>query len=281
MTDRNSILQRVLNLRELGSRTNSEAEAMNAMKAADKLMHAYRIEEAELAMAEATGEIKVEIVSEYQGGIQNGRNRHKVQACLWSIESYCEVEAVLKGASYYNGTGVYEPVVHWIGDKPDVELAVYLVKLVRDALDREYDRWKRTQQGVGRGAKGAFQTAMAHRINQRLRDMRDERNTARTQAVKDAQRLLDVDAAERLGVAVANGIIKELTSTALVVASAAEVKRQEVQAAYNRAYGKTRLGTASGFSYGRNGTAHAAGRAAGNRVGLGRPVTGKAQSRLA
>ena len=275
MTTRTDILQKILNLRELGARTTSEAEAYSAMKAADRLMQGYRVEEAELALAEASGEIKVEIVSVYQSGIMQGRTRHKVQACVWNIERYCEVELVLTAGSRWNPSQA-----HWIGDKPDVELAQYLLVVIREALDREYDRWKRTQQGVGRGAKGAFQTAMARRINNRLSEMKAERDAARKQAVQDAQRLLDVDAATKLGIAVANGDIKQLTSTALVLASAAEIKHREVQAAFQKTYGHVKLGTASGFSLGRNSTAHAAGYAAGNRVSFGRPVGQSTQRRL-
>lgn len=267
MTDRNDIVTRILKLRALGEGTNSEAEAFAAMKSADRLMHAYRVDEAELAMAEALGEVKVEIVDEVVNDLRLnvGRNRHKVQACLWEIGAYCEVKVVLK----------WNDVPHVIGDRPDVELFKYLVELVKEALDREYDNWKRTQQSVGRGAKGSFQTAMARRISSRLSEMRRERAKERKGAVADAMRCLPVDEAMALQNAVENGSLKELTSTALVVASAAEVKEREVKAAYNRAYGGRRLRTAAGFSSGPNGNAYRSGAAAGDRVHLGRPI-GKA-----
>lgn len=279
MTDRNSIIERIVNLRELGEKTSSEAEAFNAMRIAEKLMHSYRIEEAELAMAEATGEIKVEIIEAEQWGVMVGsRVRHKVQACVWDIESFCEVEVVLKTRRGYGGSEQY---LHWIGDKPDVEMAQHLLVVIREAMDREYEGWKRTQQGVGRGAKGAFQTSMASRINARLREMRLARDTERKAAVEEAQKLLSVDDAERLGIAVSNGDIKQLTSTALVVASAAEVKKKAVAEAFNARYGKARLGTASGFSYRGGSTAGQAGAAAASRVNLGRPLGGSAPARIA
>lgn len=278
MTDRTNIIERIVNLRQLGESTSSEAEAFNAMRAAEKLMRSYRIEEAELALAEATGEIKVEIVEEYQYGIMVGsRVRHKVQACIWNIENFCEVEVVLKTRRRF---GQSEQYLHWIGDKPDVEMAQHLLVVIREAMDREYEGWKKTQQGVGRGAKGAFQTAMASRINRRLQEMGRERNEEREQAVKDAQKLLSVDEAERLGVAVSNGDIKQLTSTALIVASAAEVKKKAVASAFQERYGRSRLGTASGFSVRGGHTAYEAGAAAAGRVNLGRPVGGASAPRL-
>lgn len=280
MTDRTSIMQRILNLRELAQSSQSEAEAMNAMKIADRLMHGYRIEEAELAVAEGLGEIKVEIVNEIKFGIglNVGRVRHKVQAVIWELEQYCEVEVVLKTRRSYG-----EPAtqgIHIIGDKPDVEMFWYLLDLVRDAMDREYARWVRKQQGVGRGAKAAFQLAMGSRITERLRELRRERSAEREEAEAEAVKALNMPE-DAVRMAVSNGDIKMLSSSmALVVASAAEQKRKAVHAAYQDAYKNTRLGTASGFGYASNISARAAGTAAGNRVGLGRPVGGGSRGLL-
>lgn len=272
MTDRTSIMQRVLNLRELADSSSSEAEAMNAMAIASKMMASYRIEEAELALAEGLGQISVEIVNETKFGIglKNGRVRHKVQSVIWSLEQYCEIEIVLK--TYCGDQGI-----HAIGDRPDVELFWYLLNLCRDALDREYDRWKRTQQAVGRGAKSSFQLAMARRINSRLRDMTFERTKDRQQAEQEAAKALNMPA-EDIRMAVSNGDIKMLQSSmALVVASAAEQKQKAVSAAYASAYKNVKLGTASGFGYARNSSAAGAGAAAGGRVNFGRPVGGSSR----
>lgn len=272
MTERVDIISKIANLRALADSSTSENESLNAVKTADKLMQAYRVTEAELAMAEADGSIKVEVVSEYQGGIMRGSNRHKVQMCIWNIASFCEVKAVLKWRRDYSTGYQKERFVHWIGDKPDVEMARWMLDMLRDALDREYESWKKDQQAVGRGAKGSFQTAMASRICDRLSRMTSERRSERERLLLEAQAALSKDDAEALGIAVSNGRIAEITDTALVVVSAAEVKEKEVAAAYDRAYGKVKLGTASGFRYRGGSTAAAAGRSAGARVNLGRPV---------
>lgn len=272
MTDRIDILQRILNLRALGERTTSEAEALNAISLADKLMQSYRVEEAELALAEGSGQIKVEIENKtrWDLGLKVGRNRHKAQACLWDLERYCEIEIVLKG----------DRGVHAIGDKPDVELFWHLLEVVRGGMDRAYNSWKRGQQGIGRGAKAAFQTSMAHAINTRLRAMTDERRQERADAEAAAAKLLNVDAAD-VRHAVANGDIKMLSSSrSLVIASLAEQKHKAVKEAYNEAYKGVKLGTASGFSYRGGHTAAAAGRAAGARLNLGRPIGASTNRRI-
>jgi hypothetical protein len=272
MTDRTQITQRVLNLRELAQSSTSEAEAMNAMKAADKLMHSYRLSEAELALAEGLGEVKVEIVDEtkFDIGLNVGRVRHKVQSIIWSLEQYCEVEIVLK-TRYLGGK---QNGINIIGDKPDVEMFWWLLAHLRDAMDRSYNAWKRKQQGVGRGAKASFQLAFAHAVNSRLRDMMSERACARAAAEADAAKLLNRPI-EDVRMDVSNGNLRELSShMSLVVASAAEQKRKAVSEAFSASYKGVRLGTASGFGYASNGNAAQAGRSAGSSVGLGRPVGG-------
>lgn len=273
MSNRNKILERILNLRELSASSTSEAEAMQAMKLADKMMNSYHVEEAELALAEGMGEIVIDVVNETcdHDFLKVGRNRHKVASVIWSIESYCEVECTTN--SYYGTYRVF-------GDKPDVEMFHYLVALVKEAMDREYANWKRTQQGVGRGAKAAFQLAMGDRIGQRLRDMKRKRATERKQAEEEAAKLLSVDASE-VRMAVNNGDLRALNgSTALVVASIAEQKRKAVDEAYRSYYKDTKLGTASGFGYRSGGSAASAGRAAGSSLGLGRPVGGAPVARI-
>jgi len=272
MTDRTQVMQKIINLRAMAESSSSENEAMQAMKIAEKMMRGYRIEEAELALAEGMGEIKVEIEDFRceEGFTGQGRNRHKVQSVIWDLADYCEVKATVNR---------YSQTYRVIGDKPDVELFNYLITMLKDALDREYENWKRTQQAVGRGAKPAFQLGMAERINQRLRDMSYQRKNDRRDAEQAAAKMLNCDP-EDIRMAVNNANMDMLTSTALVVASAAEQKKKAVDEAYRSAYKNVRLGTSSGFGYRGGSSAGSAGRAAGGRVGLGRPVGGASAKRL-
>lgn len=268
MTDRIAIMQKAINLRALAESTGSQNEMMAALAAAEKLMAAYRITEAELAMSEAMGEITVDIVDEFQSGFDNGRLRHKAQVCIWNVAAYTETKAVLHGST-----------IKWVGDRPDVEMAKYLMTLIRDGLDRAYDAWKKTQAAVGSNAKGAFQVAMAKAINAKLETMKRQRDMERKAAVEAATAALSPPEADELRYAVANGKLQELGSTALILVSAAETKRVAVDDRYRKLYGGVRLGRASGFSY-RSGSASDAGRAAGNRFNLGRPLGGGSRAAL-
>jgi hypothetical protein len=273
MTDRTTILQLVTKLRALGSRTTSEAEALTAMARAEKLMQAYRIDEAELAMGEADGTIKVEVVDRKFDHLDfaEGRNRHKVHACIWELAAFCEVKCVIYGTT---------PRV--IGDAPDVSLFEYLCVIIRDSMDEGYAKWRRYQSAVGTGAKASFQTSMATALNQRMAKMTRERNADRKTQVAEAMKLLPVDAATKLAQDIASGNIKELTSTALVVVSAAEVKTKMVDSFYDSAFSDVKLGTASRIKTNTsNVSAYSAGRAAAAKVNFGRPIGTSKTRRIA
>ncbi|MFA7408574.1 MAG: DUF2786 domain-containing protein, partial [Anaerolineaceae bacterium] len=165
---RDKILQRVLNLRakseDLGA---SEAEMNTAFTMAMKLMEAYSIEEAELALAETEGRIKLEIVTQIMeaSALKGRKQRHIVVQCLHAIGQFTETKGV------YWRQGPKAGRIEFTGHRPDVELANFLLVVIRDALDREYENYRRGNPAVGYGAKTSFQTAMANRINSRLWDM--------------------------------------------------------------------------------------------------------------
>lgn len=240
-TTRQDIIQKIANLRALSEKNTSEGEALNAINRAERLMHSYRIEEAELAMAEAAGEVVFDIIEHNTAPLRQGRkNRHKAHLCLYSIKKFTDTECVIHGNKSAGFTG----------DRPDVELAVYLSELVMESLDTAYIQWRRTQPNVGRGAKSAFQISMACRINQRLQDETNVPAPLPKEHVRS-----------------------ELTSTALVVASINEEKLERVQEQFRANY--PHLRASAGFSYGRTGSHSAAraGREAGDRVSFGRPLS--------
>lgn len=274
MNERADIIEKIIKLRALGEGSESESEAYAAIQKAESLMHAYRIEEAELAMSEATGEVQLDIIDRYSDvkivAGAKGKIRHKVQMCLWNIAQLAEVKMVLCGNSSQ---------MHIIGDRADVEYTEYLTDLVREAMDREYASYRRKNVVVGGGAKASFQMAMARRINQRLMQMVYDRDKERAEAVYEAAKLLDADPAV-VRQDLANANLKELTSTALVITGIADKKNREVEETYRAAYRGARLGKANGFGYSSNGTAYSAGRNAGDRVNFGRPVGSKNAPRL-
>jgi len=251
-TNRDKILERIANLRARAEDDgSSESEAMFALKRANDMMEAYEVSEVELALAEEEGRITIEVVQRrVSSRIRNGNQRHKVQLALYGIEQFTATKVVI-----HNGWSDDE--LTWVGDKPDVEMAIYLVEMISHALDQEYERWKRTQLGVGRGAKASFQTAMAYRISSRLQDMAREKQTERRRAAEEARALPDAS-----------------KSTALVLVDAMEAKEEEVLTTFKAAFpklGKARIGGSMN-----NGNAYNAGRQAGDRVNFGRPVGGSA-----
>jgi hypothetical protein len=257
---RDKMLQRVLNLRARAEDdASSEAEMNTALTMAMKLMDAYNIEEAELALAESEGRIELEIVQKVADTsmLKGSKQKHKVINVLTSIAKFTETKVVV---SSWTGN------ITFTGHRPDTELANYLVAVVKEALDREYDRYRRNTPAVGYGAKNSFQLAMASRVAQRLSDMANEREQERNAAKKEAQKLKIENATTA-------------SSTALVIAEIAEQKAREVNDQFRKAYPK--LGHINTSCRSSNGTAHGAGRAAGDRVNLGRAIGSAGRAQIA
>ena len=167
---RTKMLQRVLNLRARAEDAGSSEAEMNAsLIMCQKLMDSYNIEEAELAIAEASGQIKLEVVTKKANTniLKGVKQLHKVLLCLTGIEKFTETKCVYSK---------YEGSVTFTGHRPDVELADFLVAVIKEALDREYANYRRNTPAVGYGAKTSFTNAMASRVSQRLYDMATDRN---------------------------------------------------------------------------------------------------------
>jgi len=126
---RTKMLQRVLNLRARAEDAgSSESEMNSALTMAMKLMESYNIEEAELALAEASGEIKLDIVTKtVDTDILKGRKqKHKVMLALTGIEEFTETQCV-----FNSRTGK----VTFTGHRPDIELANFLIAVIKEALE--------------------------------------------------------------------------------------------------------------------------------------------------
>lgn len=257
ISDRDKMLQRVLNLRSRADDSaSSEAEMNAALSMAARLMDSYNIEEAELAIAEAEGRIVLEIIhkvadtSLFKDGSTS--HRHIVLNALTSIGDFTETKVVVG-----NTTGA----ITFTGHRPDVELANYLVAVIKGALDREYYSYRNSVPATGYGAKTSFQVAMVARINKRLSQMTAARISTRADAKQEAQKRQIGD-----------------NCTALVISAIAEQKSREVNRAFQIAYSK--LGKSKVNFRATNATAHGAGRAAGDKVHLGRAVEGSNTKRL-
>lgn len=257
---RDKILQRVLNLRARAEDSgSSEAEMNTALTMAAKLMDAYNVEEAELALAESDGRIQLEVVKKSAdvSALKGKKQKHKVLSTLNAIAAFTETRVVF---SSYTGEITYT------GHRPDTELANFLTSVVREALDREYDNYRRNTPSVGYGAKTAFTTAMAQRVSERLYKMAEERAAEREANKKEAERLK-----------IENGATA--SSTALVVSEIAEQKAKEVDAEFRKAYPNLR--TVRTVSRANNKTAFQAGKSAGNSVNLGKAISRSSTKSLA
>lgn len=258
---RTKILQRVMNLRARAEDAgSSEAEMNTALNMAMKLMDAYNIEEAELALAEASGEIKLEVITRVADTnvLKGAKQMHKVLLTLTGVSKFTETKCV------YNK---YSGEVTFTGHRPDIELAEFIVGVIKDALDREFANYKRANgAGLGYGAKTSFQNAMAQRVSNRLYQMAAERDTDRAAKKREAQRLQIENASTS-------------SSTALIVSDIAAQKAKEVAAEFNKAHPRVR--TVKTLTRSTNGNAFSAGRAAGDRVNLGRAISQSSQKALA
>jgi predicted metal-dependent HD superfamily phosphohydrolase len=244
--ERTKILQRIANLRARASDdASSEAEVIACMNKAEKLMNAYRVSEADLALAEAEGRVKIEIVHKSTDA-SNGRNRHKVQMCWTAITTLTNT----KGIRY-----THTNRIELTGDAPDVEYALYLFDLIRTGMDRAYDAYRRENGGrTGRNAKANFQAAFASSVNRRLHEMAKTNRKEREEAVKLADD-------------------REVPSSrALLIVDAFNAKQSATQTAYAERHPRVRKGSGWSMSGCYNGSAASAGRSAGNRLSLGRAV---------
>lgn len=252
---RTKILQRILNLRAKAEDDGaSEAEMNTALIMCEKLMNSYGVAEAELALAEAKGEIKLEIVQKKVSvsakKTKGGTQKHKITFVLGAIAAFTETKVVFWS---HNGD------IEYTGHKPDVEVAEYITAMVKEALDREFDHWRLAQAGAtGYGAKSSFQGAMASRVSSRLYAMARERRDERERAAQEAR------------VKIEHNEIS--SSTALVLADVAAAKAKLVNETFTKAH--SRLRTVSTSFTARNGTAFGAGRAAGDRVSFNKGLGG-------
>ena len=256
---RDKMLQRVLNLRARAeNEASSEAEMNTAITMAMKLMDSYNIEEAELAIAEAEGRIEIEIVQKVADTslLKGKKQKHRIISVLSAIAKFTETKVVVSESS---------GAITFTGHRPDTELSNYMVALIREALDREFDNYRIGVAGrIGYGAKNSFQIAMASRVSERLYDMDRERDQERKENKKSAEQMR-----------IENGDTS--SSTAMVICEIAEQKAKEVAQEFRKAYPK--LGKVRTSYRSTNGTAHGAGAQAGNKLNLGKSIGSSASNK--
>lgn len=222
----------------------TEAEALAAAAKARELMDRYRLTQSDI-------EIEAEPIDDIWIERPTAQKLSAVDLCATGISKYCGTKSWYE---YKNHKRMWRV----IGLKADTEIARYLYEMLASTIRIETDRfirtnpvekldWKTPAENAHRTirVKQSFSVGMARRINGRLHEMA---RAAETKA-------------------------KTSTGTALVV-----VKDHAVSG-YFDTLGIKFSGSLDGpkaFSH----SAYDAGRAAGNRVNLSRPVGGQAQGRI-
>ena len=160
---RDSIIKKINSLKEKTTTNGcSEAEAMSAAEMISRLLREY-----DLSMTE----IEVKSQDFIQDNIiVNGKNKKPIHSVVTSIGYFTDTKVFY--TKKYTGCYVY----NFFGSKKDVEFAGYLFDLLSHAMDNEYAKYQKTYEYRligGKTARASFYNGMIIRLNQRLREMKD------------------------------------------------------------------------------------------------------------
>jgi hypothetical protein len=226
----------------------TEAEAMAAADMVGRLLERYAL---------TMDEIEIRAARCVQAEVPLGcRRRRPIDGCVPAIARFCDCKVWLARAAAPEQPG-FDPKrldsrYVFFGFETDTALATYLFAVIDRAISTETVAFKQLNprfRGVRlRQATASFQHGVVARVSERLDAMRSARDAAvRTQ---------------------------RSTGTALILA-----KDRVVEDAFRET--DVRLVSMSATGRRVMTTAFRAGRAAGDRVNLNRPVSGDAQGRLA
>jgi len=223
-------------------------EGMRAAEMAGELMRRYRLTQSDLELQqEPVADIWVE---------RNMRVKWTpADVCIGAIDRYCGVKC-WRSPRWEDGRWVYK--LRILGLKPDAEMAKYLYELIMNVIHVEQEIWAKANLISGRQYAlfnrrevYSFQQAMAGRIKERLSAM----------------------------AGALDAIAKTASGTALVVVKAPIVKQALTELQAREGGWKFRTVSMGGGGRGSL-DARAAGRAAGDKVNLSRPVGGGDHKRL-
>lgn len=150
----------------------TEEEAMAAAALADKLM-----QEHDLAYEDVEREVRDERYGARRRPFANGngkrRTAHPVQYCTHYIAQYFDCKVWCSGTELI-----------YFGSADDTELAHQMTDLLRLALDGEWSAYlnspSRNPYVHGRTLRASFMAGMTRRLNDRLNQMKAERNAPST-----------------------------------------------------------------------------------------------------
>lgn len=160
---RDSIIKKIKFLKEKTTANGcSESEAMSAAEIISRLLREY-----DLSMTE----VEVKSQEFIQDNIAvNGKIKKPIHDVVSSIAYFTDTKVFY--TKKYSGCKIY----NFFGSKKDVEFAGYLFDLLSHAMDNEYAKYQKTYEYKvigGKVARSSFYKGMIIRLNQRLREMKN------------------------------------------------------------------------------------------------------------
>jgi hypothetical protein len=214
--------------------TENGASEAEALAAASKAQELMQAHRLTMSDVEITNEPVDQIEVERTSTVRYAPADYTARGieALCGVRSWMSRRNVIRDGYYRSHT-----VRKFLGLRPDVEMARYLYTMIGAAISVELSRYQASRGFKSRTETSSFQVGMARRINNRLLDMAEA----------------------------AAPVAKTATGTSLVV-----VKNAVVEAAY-ASLGLKFSGSYTGMSAS-SGSAYSAGKAAGDRVNLSRPL---------
>lgn len=234
----------------------TESEAMSAAEKAGELMDQYSLSITDVQIMESECVEKTYVMH------NSGRGR--IASMSVGVAKYCDVKLwIIRGRKSYYDKKIPKGVLHFFGLETDVDMALFLIDVIKGAMDRsvvefkESDYWKEhvigMPRGEGRRFTTGFRNGFASRISIRLRELKNHRNDELMRQQKNMEEVLGEGRLERTG----RNIIA--------------VKRTRVEEEFAKLNMKL---TGSGYStWGGNRGAKTQGEAAANNVHLGQGVS--------
>jgi hypothetical protein len=260
--DRASILAR---MKALSQRTTAngctEAEALHATQKLGELADRYGFSMEDVAETER------EPIGE-ETWFADSKQLGPVSSCALAIAAFCDCK-VWCSWRYVEMMGETMQHVVYFGRESDGMIATYLTHLFHTAIKNSWAEFCAAHSGKDmRPRRKSFMVGMTNRISERLYDMKAARNVRVYEPEEDA-----AEASGQESVAEATGKSRK-TGNDLAV-----VKNAEVEAAF--ALLGMRLKVTRGRKFKSNYEAYAAGREAGDRVGIHAGIThGSSQARI-
>src|SRR5215469_7574955 len=114
----------------------TEQEALAAAERARALMDAHRLSQTDL-------EIEAEPIADEWIERASAMKLTAADTCLWAIDRYCGVKSWYQ--KKLNKRGVYARHARILGLRSDVEMAIYLYRLIDRAIDSESAAYNRAE----------------------------------------------------------------------------------------------------------------------------------------